>query len=73
MIYLQSEEEKRILSVAKTYDDLIEQAAQFGFDTTALEAARVVAIQGVIDAGNAEKQKKDETNDKELARSTSNC
>ena len=65
---LQSEEEKRILSVAKTYDDLIEQAAKFGFDTTALEAARVVAIQGVIDAGEAEKQKKrDETNAKELA------
>jgi hypothetical protein len=65
---LQSEEEKRILSVAKTYDDLIEQAAKFGLDTTALEAARVAAIQGVIDAGEAEKQKKrDETNAKELA------
>jgi hypothetical protein len=65
---LQSEESKRILSVAKTYDDLIEQAAQFGFDTTALEAARGVAIQGVIDATEAEKQKKrDETNAKELA------
>jgi hypothetical protein len=65
---LQSEESKRILSVAKTYDDLIEQAAQFGLDTTALEAARVVAIQGVIDAGAAEKQKKqDEVNAKEVA------
>ena len=65
---LQSEEEKRILSVAKTYDDLIEQAAKFGLDTTALEAARGVAIQGVIDATEAEKQKKrDETNAKELA------
>jgi len=65
---LQSEEERRILSVAKTYDDLIEQAREFGLDTTALEAARVVAIQEVIDAGETEKQKKrDETNAKELA------
>ena len=65
---LQSEEEKRILSVAKTYDDLIEQAAKFGLDTTALEAARVAAIQEVIDAGDDERQKKrDETNAKELA------
>ena len=47
---LQSESEKRILSVAKTYDDLIEQARTFGLDTTALEAARGVAIQEVIDA-----------------------
>jgi hypothetical protein len=65
---LQSEESKRILSVAKTYDDLIEQAAEFGLDTTALEAARVAAIQGVIDAGDAERLKKqDEVNAKEVA------
>ena len=65
---LQSEEEKRILSVAKTYDDLIEQARNFGLDTTALEAARETAIQGVIDASNAERlTKQKETNDKELA------
>ena len=64
---LQSEEEKRILSVAKTYDDLIEQARTFGLDTTALEAARVAAIQGVIDAGDAERTKKqDEQNQKKL-------
>ena len=65
---LQSEEEKRILSVAKTYDDLIEQARNFGLDTTALEAARETAIQGVIDTAAAERQtKRDETNAKELA------
>jgi hypothetical protein len=55
---LQTEEESRILAVAKQYDDLIEQAAQFGADTTALEEARVAAIQKVIDDGNAEKQRK---------------
>jgi len=52
---LQSEDEKRILSVAKTYDDLIEQAVQYGADTTALEAARGVAIQEVLDAQAAER------------------
>ena len=65
---LQSESEKQILSVAKTYDDLIEQAMTFGLDTTALEEARGVAIQEVIDAQTAEKQKKqDEANAKEVA------
>ena len=65
---LQSEEEKRILSVAKTYDDLIEQARTFGLDTTALEEARATAIQGVIDTAATERQTKQaETNAKELA------
>jgi len=55
---LQSDAEKRILSVAKTYDDLIEQARTFGLDTTALETARGVAIQGVIDTQAIETQAK---------------
>jgi len=65
---LMSEESKRILSVAKTYDDLIEQARNFGRDTTELEAARGVAIQEVIDTQAAERTtKQDEANAKEVA------
>ena len=64
---LQSEESKRILSVAKTYDDLIEQAAQFGADTTALETARGVAIQGVLDEQAAERLAKQKAADEKAA------
>lgn len=64
---LQSEESKRILSVAKTYDDLIEQAAQFGADTTALETARGVAIQGVLDEQAAERLAKQKAADDKAA------
>jgi hypothetical protein len=64
---LQSEESKRILSVAKTYDDLIEQAAQFGRDTTELEAARGVAIQQVLDEQAAERLEKQKAADEKAA------
>ena len=64
---LQSEDAKRILSVAKTYDDLIEQAAQFGADTTALETARGVAIQAVIDEQAAERLAKQKAADEKAA------
>ena len=64
---LQSEESKRILSVAKTYDDLIEQAAQFGRDTTELEAARGVAIQAVLDEQAAERLEKQKAADEKAA------
>ena len=64
---LQSEESKRILSVAKTYDDLIEQAAQFGRDTTELEAARGVAIQAVLDEQAAERLAKQKAADEKAA------
>ena len=64
---LQSEEAKRILSVAKTYDDLIEQAAQFGRDTTELEAARGVAIQEVLDEQAAERLAKQKAADEKAA------
>ena len=64
---LQSEESKRILSVAKTYDDLIEQAAQFGADTTALETARGVAIQEVLDEQAAERLAKQKAADEKAA------
>lgn len=64
---LQNEESKRILSVAKTYDDLIEQAAQFGRDTTELEAARGVAIQQVLDEQAAERLEKQKAADEKAA------
>ena len=64
---LQSEESKRILSVAKTYDDLIEQAAQFGADTTELEAARGVAIQAVLDEQANERLEKQKAADEKAA------
>ena len=64
---LQSEDAKRILSVAKTYDDLIEQAAQFGADTTALETARGVAIQAVLDEQAAERLAKQKAADEKAA------
>lgn len=64
---LQNEEAKRILSVAKTYDDLIEQAAQFGRDTTELEAARGVAIQQVLDEQAAERLEKQKAADEKAA------
>ena len=64
---LQNEDAKRILSVAKTYDDLIEQAAQFGRDTTELEAARGVAIQEVLDEQAAERLAKQKAADEKAA------
>lgn len=64
---LQNEEAKRILSVAKTYDDLIEQAAQFGRDTTELEAARGVAIQAVLDEQANERLEKQKAADEKAA------
>lgn len=53
---LMTESEKRILNTAKQYDDLIEQAAQYGYDTTELEAARQAAIQAVIDDAAQKRQ-----------------
>ena len=69
---LMTEEESRILNTAKMYDDLIEQAAQYGYDTTELEAARQAAIQAVIDDAAQKRQdeadkKRQEDLDKERA------
>jgi len=65
---MMDEGSKRILAVAKQYDDLIEQAAQYGYDTTALEEARQAAIDKVIDDAADERLKKQkEADDKELA------
>lgn len=61
-------ESARVLAEASKYDVLIEQAAQFGYDTTQLEEARVKAIQKVLDDASAERQKKlEEEQAKELA------
>jgi hypothetical protein len=67
---LQTENDKKILSVAKTYDDLIEQAAQFGADTSALEAARGVAIQAVLDEQANERLEKQKAADEKAAAAT---
>lgn len=64
---LMTEEEARILNTAKMYDNLIEEAAQYGYDTTELEAAREAAIQAVIDDAAQERaDKADEERQKEL-------
>lgn len=64
---LMTEDEARILNTAKKYDELIEQAAQYGYDTTELEAAREAAIQAVIDDAEAERlQKQKDADDKQL-------
>lgn len=64
---LMTESERRILDTAKQYDDLIEQAAQYGYDTTELEKAREAAIQAVIDEAREKREADaDEERQKEL-------
>lgn len=64
---LMTESEARILNTAKTYDDLIEEAEQYGYNTEELEIARQAAIQAIID--DEEQKRLDEqkaANDKKL-------